>query len=159
MWRGSQSCSLWAQAQQQALYRLHPCAMQRRAHRRAHALEEERDQSKLTESHLQMSNPLSWTRRFRLPRTPSWTGRAGSSSTGSPPLPSPHPPPTPPPLVYQRLNVLQVVSPSVDSLQSLLCWFSPPWSPAIPPTCPYITHNCTSSRMTICGYFKNTSDY
>ena len=125
MWRGSQSCSLWAQAQQQALYRLHPCAMQRRAHRRAHALEEERDQSKLTESHLQMSNPLSWTRRFSLPRTPSWTGRAGSSSTGSPPLPSPLPPLSPPPLVYLvKLFALQVVVQwiSVDSLQNWFCF-------------------------------------
>ena len=125
MWRGSQSCSLWAQAQQQALYRLHPCAMQRRAHRRAHALEEERDQSKLTESHLQMSNPLSWTRRFSLPRTPSWTGRAGFSSTGSPPLPSPLPPLSPPPLVYLvKLFALQVVVQliSVDSLQNWFCF-------------------------------------
>jgi len=95
-WRDSQSCSLWAQAQQQPLYRLLACAIQRRAHPRPHAQEEERDQSTLTESHLQMSNPLSWTRRFSLPRTPSWTGRAGSSSTGSPPPPSRPPPPTPP---------------------------------------------------------------
>ena len=95
-WRDSQSCSLWAQAQQQPLYRLLACAIQRRAHPRPHAQEEEKDQSTLTESHLPMSNPLSWTRRFRLPRTPSWTGRAGSSSTGSPPPPSRPPPPTPP---------------------------------------------------------------
>ena len=68
---GSQSCSLWAQAQQQALYRLQVFAMQRRAHRRAHALEEKGGQSTLTDSHLQMSNPLSWTRRFSHPRKTS----------------------------------------------------------------------------------------
>ena len=70
-WRDSQSCSLWAQAQQQPLYRPLACAIQRRAHPRPHAQEEERDQSTLTESHLQMSNPLSWTRRFSLPRKTS----------------------------------------------------------------------------------------
>ena len=124
-WRDSQSCSLWAQAQQQPLYRLLACAIQRRAHPRPHAQEEERDQSTLTESHLPMSNPLSWTRRFRLPRTPSWTGRAGSSSTGSPPLPSPLPPLSPPPLVYLvKLFALQVVVQwiSVDSLQNWFCF-------------------------------------
>ena len=94
-WRDSQSCSLWAQAQQQPLYRLLACAIQRRAHPRPHAQEEERDQSTLTESHLQMSNPLSWTRRLSLQRG-SKTGRAGSYSTGSPPPPSRPPPPSPP---------------------------------------------------------------
>ena len=85
------------------------------------------------EPNMQMSNPLSWTRRLSfLKRTLRNTGMAGSSSTGSPPLPSPHPPTTPPPLVYQRLNVLQVVSLSVDSRLSLLRWFSPPWSPPCP---------------------------
>ena len=93
-WRDSQSCSLWAQAQQQALYRLLACAIQRLVHL-PHALEEEGGQSTLTESHLQMSNPLSWTRRLSLQRG-SKTGRAGSYSTGSPPPPSRPPPPTPP---------------------------------------------------------------
>merc|ERR1719323_2652516 len=66
--------------------------------------------------------PSQLTRRLSfLKRTLRNTGMAGSSSTGSPPLPSPHPPTTPPPLVYQRLNVLQVVSPSVDSRLSLPC--------------------------------------
>ena len=81
---------------------------------------------------MQMWIPLSWPRRFiLLKRKLRNTGRAGSSSTGSPPLPSPHPPPTPPPLVYRPLNVLEVIPASVDSL---LCWFSPPWSPPPPPT-------------------------
>ena len=124
-WPGSQSCSLWAQAQQQPLYRPRVFAMQLLAHLLAHALEEKGGQSTLRESHLQMSNPLSWTRRFSLPRTPSWTGRAGSSSTGSPPPPSPLPPLSPPPLVYLvKLFALQVVVQwiSVDSLQNWFCF-------------------------------------
>ena len=124
-WSGSQSCSSWAQAQQQPLYRPQVFAMQLLAHLLAHALEEKRGQSTLTESHLQLSIPLSWTRRFSLPRTPSWTGRAGSSSTGSPPLPSPLPPLSPPPLVYLvKLFALQVVVQwiSVDSLQIWFCF-------------------------------------
>merc|ERR1712184_102605 len=61
--------------------------------------------------------PSQLTRRFsRLKRKLRNTGRAGSSSTGSPPLPSPHQPLTPPQLAYRPLNVLEVIPPSVDSL-------------------------------------------
>ena len=124
-WRGTQSCSLSAQAQLRPPWAQELYATSQRE-QFPPAQEGRGGPSALTEHHLmsQSSSHPSWRRMFSLlRRMVNWTGKADSCSTGSPPPPSPPPPPSQPPSVSSVSPAHHLVPASAASLQIWSCCY------------------------------------